>query len=112
MDRPRSLSLRKEKYESEYELPPNLGDLMGAYDEAHWQTAVLELTPDKGILKRGTVLSMGGTGKLDATTAGNEAQVYGVLLDPAIDTAQEFSNGVVTGSVARASHALSQCPRP
>jgi hypothetical protein len=86
-----------------YDLPSNLGDLMGAYDEAHWQTAVLELTPDAGVLTRGTVLSMGGTGKLDATTAGNESQAYGVLLDPSIDTAAAaaFSNGQVTGSVAK-----------
>jgi hypothetical protein len=56
-----------------YELLPNLGDLMGAYDEAHWETVVLELTPDKGVLARGTVLSMASTGKLDAVTAGNEA---------------------------------------
>jgi hypothetical protein len=63
---------------------------------------VLELTPDKGILTRGTLLSMAGTGKLDATTAGNEAQAFGVLLDASVDTAQAFSGGAVTGSVARA----------
>ncbi len=65
-----------------YEIPGMLSNLQGAYDTAHWETVVLELTPDKGILTRGTVLSMGGTGKLDATTAGNEAQAFGVLLDP------------------------------
>jgi hypothetical protein len=78
--------------------------IQGAYDTMHWETVVLELTPDKGVLTRGTVLSMAGTGKLDATTAGNEAQSFGVLLDPSVDTAAAaaFSNGSVTGSVARA----------
>ncbi len=87
-----------------YDLPLNLGDLMGAYDEAHWETVVLELTPDKGVLQRGTVLSMGGTGKLDATAAGNEAQAFGVLLDGSVDTAAAaaFSDGSVTGSIAKA----------
>jgi len=86
-----------------YELPPNLGDLRGAYDEAHWQTFVAELKPDSGVLKRGSVLSAVAAdgGKLTLTTAGSEATAFGILLDPAIDTAAEFSNGMVTGSVAR-----------
>lgn len=86
-----------------YELPPNLGDLMGAYDQAHWQTFVAELKPDSGVLKRGSVLSAVATdvGKLTLTTAGSEATAFGVLLDPAIDTADKFSNNLVTGSVAR-----------
>jgi hypothetical protein len=88
-----------------YELPPNLGDLMGAYDEAHWQTFVAELKPDSGVLTRGTVLSAvaADAGKLTKTTAGSEATAFGVLLDPSIDTAAAaaFSNGIVTGSVAR-----------
>jgi hypothetical protein len=46
----------------------------------------------------------GGTGKLDATTSGNEAQAYGILLDATVDTtlSAAFSDGTVTGSVARA----------
>jgi hypothetical protein len=35
------------------------------------------------------------------TTAGSEATAFGILLDPAIDTAEKFSNNLVTGSVAR-----------
>jgi hypothetical protein len=85
-----------------YDLPPNLGDLMGAYDEAHWQTVVAELKPDVGVLVRGAVLSTGPDGKLLATTAGNEAQTFGVLLEPSVDTAQHFGDGSVTGSIARA----------
>ena len=38
-----------------YELPLNLGDLMGAYDEAHWQTQVCEIKAGQGVLKRGTI---------------------------------------------------------
>ena len=75
---------------------------MGAYDQAHWETVVLELTPDKGVLQRGAVLSLGGAGKLDATTAGNEAQAFGVLLDASVDTGAKFSDGSVTGSIAKA----------
>jgi len=43
-------------------------------------------------------------GKLTLTTAGSEGTAFGVLLDPSVDTAAAaaFSNGSVTGSVARA----------
>jgi hypothetical protein len=77
--------------------------IQGAYDTMHWETVVLELTPDKGVLTRGSVLSMAGTGKLDATTAGNEAHSE-CSWNPSVDTAAAaaFSNGSVTGSVARA----------
>jgi hypothetical protein len=46
---------------------------------------------------RGAVLT-GPDGKPLATTAGNEAQAFGVLRDPSVDT----GDGSVTGSVARA----------
>ena len=36
--------------------------------------------------------------KLSATT---EAQAYGILLDPQVDTAAAFGDGSVTGSIAR-----------
>lgn len=71
-----------------YDLPLNLGDLMGAYDEAHWQTQVCEIKA--------------GIGVLVPLSAGTEAQAYGVLLDPSIDTAAPYSDGSVTGSVAKA----------
>lgn len=88
-----------------YELPQNLGDLMGAYDEAHWQVQVCEIKAGIGVLQRGTILASGTAGdigklvKLSPTT---EAQAYGVLLDPSIDTAVPFSDGSVTGSIAKA----------
>ena len=88
-----------------YELPPNLGDIMGAYDEAHWQTQVCEIKAGIGVLARGTILATGTAGdigKLVPLTAGTEAQSYGVLLDPAIDTCAAFSDGSVAGSVAKA----------
>ena len=88
-----------------YDLPQNIGDLMGAYDEAHWQTAVLEIKAGIGIVKRGAILASGTAGdigKLVLLAAGTEAQSYGVLLDPAIDTSAAFSNGIVTGSIAKA----------
>ena len=44
---------------------------------------VMELTPDKGVLEIGAVLSLGLDGKLVLTTAGNEDQAYGILLDMA-----------------------------
>ena len=88
-----------------YELPLNLGDLMGAYDEAHWQTQVCEIKPAIGVLTRGTILATGSgadVGKLVKLTAGTEAQAYGVLLDPSIDTSAAFGDGSVTGSIAKA----------
>ena len=88
-----------------YELPQNLGDLTGAYDTAHWQTAVMEIKAGIGVLERGSVLASGtagDVGKLVPLSAGTEAQAYGVLLDPSIDTAAAFSDGTVTGSIAKA----------
>ena len=84
-----------------YNLPQNLGDLMGAYDEAHWETETLELKTDAGVLKRGSVLSL-VAGKLELVAAANQATVYGVLLEASVDTAKKFSDNSVTGSVARA----------
>ena len=78
---------------------------MGAYDQAHWQTAVLEIKTGIGVLQRGTVFASGtgaDIGKLVKLTAGTEAQAYGILLDPSIDTSAAFSDGSVTGSIARA----------
>ena len=57
------------------------------------------------MLKRGTILATGTAGdigKLVKLTAGTEAQAYGVLLDPAIDTSVAFGDGSVTGSIAKA----------
>jgi len=87
-----------------YEIPTGLSNILGAYDEAHWQTVVAELKPDSGILLRGSVLSAVAAdgGKLTLTTAGSEASAYGILLDPSIDTAANFGDGSVSGSVARA----------
>ena len=88
-----------------YERPQNLGDIMGAYDSAHWQTAVMEIKAGIGVLERGTILASGTAGdigklvKLSATT---EVNAYGILLDPSIDTSAAFSDGSVTGSVAKA----------
>ncbi len=79
-----------------YELPQHFGDLMGAYDEAHWQTAVLEIKPGIGVVKRGTILASGTAGdigKLVLLTAGIEAQAYGVLLDPAVIPPQRSAMG-------------------
>ena len=50
---------------------------MGAYDQAHWQTAVLEIKGGIGVLERGTVLASGTAGdigKLVKLTAGTEAR--------------------------------------
>jgi hypothetical protein len=63
------------------------------------------LKPNSGILFRGTVLSDSSgadAGKLVAATVGNEGQVYGILLDANVDTAQAFIDSSVTGSIARA----------
>jgi hypothetical protein len=87
------------------DLPTGLSNLMGAYDTAHWQTQVCEIKGGIGVLERGTVLATGSgadIGKLVPLTAGTEAQAYGVLLDPSIDTAVAYSDGSITGSVALA----------
>jgi hypothetical protein len=78
---------------------------MGAYDQAHWQTQVSEIKSGIGVLQRGTVLASGtgaDIGKLVKLTATTEVNAYGVLLDPSIDTAAPFSDGSVTGSIAKA----------
>jgi hypothetical protein len=59
----------------------------------------------QGVLKRGTILATGGgadVGKLVLLSPTTEAYAYGVLLDPSIDTSAAFSDGSVTGSIARA----------
>ena len=40
-------------------------------------------------------------GKLELVTSANQANVYGVLLDGAVDTAAKFSDNTVTRLVAR-----------
>jgi hypothetical protein len=78
---------------------------LGAYDEGHWQTVVAEIKGGIGTLARGTVLATGSgadVGKLVKLTAGTEAQAYGVLLDEAVDTSVAYSDGSITGSVAKA----------
>ena len=87
------------------ELPTGLSNLMGVYDTGHWQTAVMEIKSGIGTLLRGTVLASGSgadIGKLVKLSASTEAAAYGVLLDEAVDTGVAYSDGSVTGSVARA----------
>jgi hypothetical protein len=90
---------------STYTLPQNLGDILGAHHDGNFQTQVSEIKAGIGVLKRGAILATGTAGdigKLVLLTAGTEAQAYGVLLDPAIDTAVAFGDGSVTGSIAKA----------
>jgi hypothetical protein len=88
-----------------YNLPQNLGDILGAHHDGNLQTQVSEIKGGIGVLTRGTILATGSgadIGKLVKLTAGTEAQSYGILLDPAIDTAVAFGDGSVTGSIAKA----------
>ena len=88
-----------------YSLPADLGSILGAHHDGNLQTQVSEIKAGIGVLTRGTILATGTAGdigKLVKLTAGTEAQAYGVLLDPAIDTAAPFSDGSITGSIAKA----------
>ena len=65
----------------------------------------MEIKGGIGVLQRGTILASGtgaDVGKLVPLTASTEVNAYGVLLDGAVDTAAPFSNGSVTGSIAKA----------
>jgi hypothetical protein len=87
-----------------YTLPTNLGDILGAHHDGILQTAVMEIKPVIRVLTRGTVLAPGSgadIGKLVKLTVGTEAQAYGILLDPSVDTAAPFGDGSVTGSIAK-----------
>jgi hypothetical protein len=84
-----------------YDVPSGLSNLLSAYDEAHWETVVLELKPGSGVLLRGSVLSL-VAGKCELVSATNQATVFGVLLDEAVDTSAAYSDASVTGSIARA----------
>ena len=78
-----------------YTLPQNLGDILGAHHDGNFQTQVSEIKAGIGTLLRGTVLASGTAGdigKLVKLTAGTEASAYGILLDPAIDTAVAFGD--------------------
>ena len=82
-----------------------MGDICGAHHDGNIQTQVSEIKAGIGVLSRGTILATGSgadVGKLVKLTAGTEAQSYGILLDPVIDTAVAFGDGSVTGSVAKA----------
>jgi hypothetical protein len=83
------------------DLPTGLSNLLSSYDEAHWETVVAELKPASGVLLRGSVLSAVG-GKCELVTATNQASAYGILLDETVDTSAAYSDGSVTGSIARA----------
>jgi hypothetical protein len=68
------------------DVPQGLSNLLSAYDNAHWETVVVELKAASGVLVRGSVLSAvaADAGKLTLTTAGSEATAFGILLDPEI----------------------------
>ena len=88
-----------------YTLPQNLGDILGAHHDGNLQTAVMEIKAGIGVLGRGTILAAGSgadVGKLVKVSATTEANAYGILLDPAVDTAAAFGDGSVTGSIAKA----------
>ena len=88
-----------------YTLHANLGDILGAHHDRNLQTQVSEIKSGIGVLERGTILATGSggdIGKLVKLTAGTEGLAFGVLLDPAIDTAAPYSDGSVTASIAQA----------
>jgi Bacteriophage lambda head decoration protein D len=87
-----------------YTLPQNLGDILGAHHDGNFNTQVSEIKAGIGVLTRGTILASGTAadiGKLVKLSATTEANAYGILLDPSIDTAAAFGDGSVTGSVAK-----------
>ena len=87
------------------DLPTGLSNLLGAYDQAHWETEAREIKSGQGVLQRGSVLASGSgadVGKLVKLTPSTEAAAYGVLLDEAVDTSVAYSEGSVTGSIVRA----------
>ena len=87
-----------------YTLPSNLGDILGAHHDGNFNTQLSEIKSGLGVLKRGTVLASGtgaDIGKLVPLTTTTEANAYGVLLDPSIDTGAAFSDSTVTGSIAK-----------
>ena len=88
-----------------YTLPQNLGDILGAHHDGNFQTVVMEIKAGIGVLARGTILAAGSgadIGKLVPLSATTEVNAYGVLLDPSIDTTVAYSDGSVTGSIAKA----------
>jgi hypothetical protein len=81
-----------------YTLPSNLGDIVGAHHDGNFNTQVSEIKSGIGVLKRGTVLASGTAadiGKLVPLTATTEANSYGILLNPSVDTAAVFGDGTV-----------------
>jgi hypothetical protein len=81
--------------------PTMLSDICGAADIGDLDPVVAVLEPNVGVLVRGSILSTSATGKLELAAVGNENNSFGILLDSAVDTATAFSDGTVTGSVAR-----------
>ena len=61
-----------------YDIPSGLSNLLGAYDEGHWQTVVAEIKAGIGVLARGTILATGiagDVGKLVKLTAGTSPEL-------------------------------------
>jgi hypothetical protein len=87
-----------------YDILTGLSDILGSHFDGNFDTVVAELKPNLAVLTRGTVLSAvaADAGKLTKTTAGSEGTATGNLLDPSVDTAATYTDGSVTGSVARA----------
>ena len=73
-----------------YNLPQHLGDILGAHHDGNFNTQLSEIKAGIGVIKRGAVLATGTAGdigKLVLLSATTEANAYGILLDPSIDTA-------------------------
>ena len=100
LDRPRRYLIMA----TTYQIPANLGDILGAHHDGNFNTQVSEIKAGIGVLLRGTILATGTAGdigKLVKLTAGTEASSYGILLDPSVDTSIAFGDGSVTGSIAK-----------
>jgi hypothetical protein len=48
---------------------------MGAYDEGKWEVKVIDLAPNVGVLKRGSVICTGSGGKRSIAVPGTEANI-------------------------------------
>ena len=87
------------------DLPTGLSNLLGAYDEGHWQTASRKSKPASAS-SRAELSSRRARPETSESSSSSPRErkrtAYGVLLDEAVDTCVAYSDGSVTGSIAKA----------
>jgi hypothetical protein len=82
--------------------PKPLSNIIGASgDSAQWNPIVTDLSPGRGVLLLGSVVSAGSDGKMKLTDASSYAQAFGILLETVDTGTDAAATDEITGTIAR-----------